>query len=319
MKNLEKKLIGNIVPVPSFYKHNLDLDFMSLGKFLEFQIKHKVKIFYLAMAASEFEFMSETERLRITKFVANNIPKNTVLISQPIGTGSIDSQINEGKKMIEAGVDALVIKPQSLKENANFFSSKYLNRSYSPKKHDNFYIDYIYRFTNKLRKPIIYHDQPFSNGLGLSLDGIKSLINNKYVKAFKVHTSDPGHLREQYGLIKKNNLASFDGFGKTLQFWTLQWGATARHSCWSWFEPEVDNIFFDSIRKKEYSTAVKIINRESSIVKIIRMCGYPGYKYLMELSGLPFSKSRIPGEKLNLKLKPLIKKAYKDLKKIKIK
>ena len=43
MKNLEKKLIGNIVPVPSFYKHNLDLDFISLGKFLEFQIKHKVK------------------------------------------------------------------------------------------------------------------------------------------------------------------------------------------------------------------------------------------------------------------------------------
>ena len=41
--------------------------------------------------------------------------------------------------MIEAGATALVVKPQGLKENTNFFSSKYLSRSYSPKKHDDFY------------------------------------------------------------------------------------------------------------------------------------------------------------------------------------
>ena len=145
---------------------------------------------------------------------------------------------------------------------------------------------------------------------------IKILIKNKYLKGFKVHTPDPGHLREQYNFINDNNLASFDGFGKTLQFWTLQWGATARHSCWSWFEPEVDNLFFNYMKEKNFSKAVNIINRESPIVKVIRMTGYPGYKYLMQLSGLPASKSRIPGESLNLKVKITIKEAYKSLKKI---
>lgn len=318
MIKIDKNLTGNIVPVPSFYKDNLDLDLSRLGKFLEFQINHKVKNFYLAMAASEFEFMSESERLKITKFVSNNRPKNSILISQPLGSGSISSQIDEGKRMIEAGVDALVIKPQPLKENANFFSSKYLMRSYSPERHDNFYIECLEKITSAIKKPVIYHDQPFSNGLGLSLEGIKLLMKNRYIKAFKVHTPDPSHLREQYDLIKMNKLASFDGFGKTLQFWTLQWGATARHSCWSWFEPDIDDLFFKSVKNKNFNTAIEIINRESPIVKIIRITGYPGYKYLMKLSGLPFSKSRIPGEKLSTKHMKLIDYAFKKLKKIKI-
>ncbi len=317
MKNLIKKLNGTVVPIPSFYKNNLEIDLTKLGKFLEFQIKNKVNNFYLAMAASEFEFMSQQERLQITKFVSENIPKKSILISQPIGSGSIKSQIDEGKKMIDAGADALVVKPQSLKENSNFFSSKYLMRNYSPLRHDNFYVKYLETFTSELKSPIVYHDHPFSNGIGLSLSGIKLLMKNKYIEAFKVHTSDPGHLREQYGLLN-NKLASFDGFGKTLQFWTLQWGATARHSCWSWFEPKIDQLFFDSVRQKDFKTAVKIINRESPIVRIIRSTGYPGYKQLMEISGLPFTKSRIPGENSMYKFRSLIKKAYIQLKKTKI-
>ena len=317
MKNLSKDLLGTIVPVPSFYKNNLELDLKKIGKFLEFQLKNKINNFYLAMAASEFEFMSENERIEVTKFVSKIIPKQSILIAQPLGSGSYNSQLDEGKKMIDQGVDALLIKPQPLKENANFVSSKYLMRSYSPRRHDSFYIDYMKKFAQAVKFPLIYHDQPFSNGFGLSLNGIRSLIKNKHIKAFKVHTSDPGHLREQYGILK-NNVASFDGFGKTLQFWTLQWGATARHSCWSWFEPEIDILFFNSLKNKDYNTSIKIINRESPIVKIIRQTGYPGYKLLMALSGLPFSKSRIPGENLNPKLKSSIIKAHKNLKKIKI-
>ena len=64
MKNLIKKLNGTVVPIPSFYKNNLEIDLTKLGKFLEFQIKNKVNNFYLAMAASEFEFMSQQYKLQ---------------------------------------------------------------------------------------------------------------------------------------------------------------------------------------------------------------------------------------------------------------
>ena len=317
MLNLKKKLIGNIVPVPSFYKDNLEIDFDNLGKFIDFQQNNDVKIFYLALSASEFEFMSEEERVRITKFISGKISKKSILLAQPLGSGSLYSQIVEAKKMIEAGATALVVKPQGLKENTNFFSSKYLSRSYSPKKHDDFFINYMNKFSSNTKFPIIFHDHPFSNGFGLSLPAIKRLMNNKYIQGFKVHTADPSHLKNQYQILKKNK-ASFDGFGKVVQFWSLQWGATARHTCWSWFEPKLDNAFFKNMKEKNYKKAINIINRESPIINAITLTGFPGYKELMRLAGLPHTKSRIPGEKLNSKHKKIIIKAYKDIKKIRI-
>jgi len=317
LKNLKKNIEGIILPVPSFYKNNLSIDFDKLKRFLNFQIKRNIKNFYLASTASEFEFMSESERIEITKSVAMTIGKDKVLLAQPIGSGSILSQANEGLKMMEVGASALVIKPQPLKENANFFGSKYLSRSYSPNKHDQFYINYMNKIINLVKCPIIFHDQPFGTGIGLSLDAIKKISKKKFIEGFKVHTQDLNHLKNQYEIIK-NKKVCFDGFGKTTQFWTLQWGAKAMHSCWSWFEPEVDLKFFQFMKKKKFEKALKIIFRETPVINAIRSSGFPGYKELMRLGGLPNTKSRIPGEKLSNKNKNLINKAFKEIKKIKI-
>ena len=316
-KKLKKNLEGIILPVPSFYKKNLSIDLNKLGKFLEFQIKKNIKNFYLASTASEFEFMSEHERIEITKFIASKISKDSFLLAQPIGSGSIASQANEGLKMIEAGASALVVKPQALKESANFFGSKYSLRSYSPKKHDKFYINYMNKFSDIVRSPIFFHDQPFGNGIGLSLNAIKKISMNKSIVGFKLHTQDLNHLKNQYENLKKNYIC-FDGFGKTTQFWTLQWGARAMHSCWSWFEPEFDIKFFQLMKKNNYNKSLKIVNRETPIINAIRDSGFPGYKELMRLSGLPFSNSRIPGEKLSFKNRLIISKAFKEIKKIKL-
>ena len=91
-----------------------------MGKFIDFQQDNDVRIFYLALSASEFEFMSEEERVKITKFISSKISKTSILLAQPLGSGSLHSQIVEAQKMIEAGATALVVKPQGLKENTNF-------------------------------------------------------------------------------------------------------------------------------------------------------------------------------------------------------
>lgn len=316
MNTLKKKIEGIILPVPSYYKDNLNLDFDKLKKFLDFQIERNIKNFYLASTASEFEFMSENERIEMTRFIASTIGKDHVLLAQPMGSGSILSQANEGLKMMEAGASALVIKPQPIKESANFFGSKYLLRSYSPKRHDRFYINYINHIANIVKGPIIFHDQPFGNGIGLSSQAIKEISKNKFIDGFKLHTQDLNHLKNQYENLKKK--MCFDGFGKTTQFWTLQWGAKAMHSCWSWFEPESDLKFFQLMKKRKFKEALKIINRETPIIDAIRSSGFPGYKELMRLTGLPHTKSRIPGERLSQKNKDIINKAFREIKKTKI-
>lgn len=316
MSKLKKNIEGIVLPVPSFYKNNLDIDFNKLKIFIEFQIKRNIKNFYLASTASEFEFMSGSERVEITKFIASIIGKDKSLLAQPMGSGSILSQANEGLKMMEVGATALVIKPQAVKESANFFGSKYALRSYSPKRHDSFYINYINKISKIVKSPIIFHDQPFGNGIGLSSHAIKKISDNKFIDGFKLHTQDLNHLKNQYEILKKK--ICFDGFGKTTQFWTLQWGAKAMHSCWSWFEPEVDFKFYKLMKKKKFNDALKIINRETPIIDAIRSSGFPGYKELMRLTGLPQTKSRIPGETLSKKNKTVIIKAFKEIKKNRI-
>ncbi len=315
-EKLKKNIEGIILPVPSFYKNNLSLDFDKLKIFLEFQLNKNIKNFYLASTATEFEFMSEEERVAMTKFISSIIGKDRVLLTQPIGSGSILSQAYEGLKMIEAGSNALVIKPQPVKESANFFGSNYAFKSYSPKRHDRFYINYVEKILKIVKCPIIFHDQPFGNGIGLSSFAISQISKNKFVEGFKLHSKDLNHLKNQYEMLKSN--FCFDGFGKTTQFWTLQWGAKAMHSCWSWFEPEVDLKFFELMKKRRIQEALKIINRETPIINAIRFTGFPGYKELMKLTGLPSTKSRIPGEKLNKKSQKIISNAFKDIKKVRV-
>ena len=203
MSKLKKNIEGIVLPVPSFYKNNLDIDFNKLKIFIEFQIKRNIKNFYLASTASEFEFMSGSERVEITKFIASIIGKDKSLLAQPMGSGSILSQANEGLKMMEVGATALVIKPQAVKESANFFGSKYALRSYSPKRHDSFYINYINKISKIVKSPIIFHDQPFGNGIGLSSHAIKKISDNKFIDGFKLHTQDLNHLKNQYQQLNK--------------------------------------------------------------------------------------------------------------------
>ena len=105
---------------------------------------------------------------------------------------------------------------------------------------------------------------------------------------------------------------------KQHSFGLFQWGAKAMHSCWSWFEPEADLMFFQLIKQKKFKEAIKIINRETPIINAIRKSGFPGYKELMRLRGLPHTRSRIPGETLDKKNQIIINEAFKKIKKMKI-
>jgi dihydrodipicolinate synthase/N-acetylneuraminate lyase len=115
-------------------------------------------------------------------------------------------------------------------------------------------------------------------------------------------------LRKVYGEFG-DRLVCFDGFGKTIQFWSLLWGATARHTCWSWFDPETDNQFMACMQSEDLKGAVQIINNEWPIAEAIARTGFQGYKYIMKLMGLPAGPVRIPGEEINQEQKEMIKNA----------
>jgi len=309
---IKNRIKGNVVPVPAQYNRDLSINHEAYKEHVQFLVNAGIKVFYLAMSASEFDFMSVKERVAVTKTVASSLDNDCILLAQALGGHWIDDQIDEAKMMLDSGAHAIVVAPHGIKEGNKFFSSFYSKSSYDSERHDDFFFNYMETFSIKTHAPIVYHDKPFKSGKGPSMSLLLKLADIENIVGLKEHVSDPLTLKKIYSTLG-DRLSCYDGFGKTIQFWSLQWGATARHTCWSWFDPKSDIKFVDSIRNKDLKKAADIINTEWPIAEAICSTGFQGYKYIMELCGLPAGPVRIPGKSLSEHERKLIQTASREI------
>ena len=309
---IKRKLRGNIVPVPGQFHDDLSINISAYQEHVRFLIDKGIRCFYLAISASEFDYMTENERVAVTRAVADTLSDDCLLIAQALGGHWIDEQIDEAKKMIDSGADAIVVAPLGIKEGNKFFSSFYARASYSPERHDDYYVEYMERFARETNAPLIYHDKPFKSGKGPSMDMLARIISIENVVGLKEHVPDPLTLQKVYSTFGKK-VACYDGFGKTLQFWSLQWGASGRHTCWSWFDPERDIEFVNVIESGDLNRAAAIIISEWPVAEAISQTGFQGYKYIMKRMGLPAGPCRIPGEELTRHHEELLDDAISKL------
>ncbi len=196
---IRSRLKGNIVPVPAQYQEDLSVNYSGLQEHMQFLISKGVKNFYLAMSASEFDYMTSDERVAVTECVVKTLKSDCILIAQALGGHWFDEQLAEAKRMVDAGADAIVIAPRGLKEGGKFFSSNYLRGKYEPERHDDYFVNYIEKIARDTKSSIVYHDKPFASGRGPSLEMLNRIVAIDNVVALKEHVSDPGVLRKVYG------------------------------------------------------------------------------------------------------------------------
>jgi 4-hydroxy-tetrahydrodipicolinate synthase len=300
---LLKKVCGEIVPLPAQFNDDLSLNLDGMRIHLEFLIDQGVKNIYLALAASEFDLMTMEERLKVTEAVVKTVNGRAIILAQPVGGRWIDDQIEEARAMIDLGAGLLVVKLMDLKENQKFFSSKYRKCGYISEYHDDFFIDCLERIGRVSGGYIILHDKPFR-----SFEYLDKVTALDSVVGIKTHEEDPWRRHEIYTRYGKD-LICFDGMGKTNQLWSLLWGARARHTCWSWFDPKTDQEFTSYVKDGKINEAVDIVNREWPVVTAILSTGFHGYKVIMSFMGLPSGPVRIPGGNITEKEKKMLKEA----------
>jgi len=303
---------GNIVPIPGMYNsdHTINLD--SYKDFIEKKISDGDRIFYLAKSASEFKYMSEFERLEISRVIGRYAEQEGIFVlGQPLGSGSISSEIEEAKKMSELGISALVVLPASPVMSGKFFSCHYDKAGFSAEKHGQYYVDYMHQFSQNISNPIIFHDAPLSNNLGLPIEYLKEIMSLDGVDGIKAHSPDPSSINMIYKNFSDSKFC-FDGFGKTHQFWSIRWGAKARHTCWSWFDSLTDQKFYDSMITQDYKSATEIIDKEWNLAMEIKKTGFAGYKEVMRLNNLHDNNlTRVPGLKVSKEESKKLESAFK--------
>ncbi len=307
-----QKLKGTVVPVPAQFHDDLTLHLDAYSEHIAFLLAHDVKIFYLAHSASEFGYMTQQERFTVAEKVVSAVGGKGIVIVQAVGGNWIDEQIQEGRELFARGAAALVVKPIEIREGGAFFHCKYTRGGYAPDRHDEYYVEYMTRFAEETGGPLIFHDKPFSSGQGLSMDALGRIVSIPAVVGIKAHVGDPCTRQAIYSRFG-DSVACFDGFGKTLEFWSLLWGASGRHSCWSWFDPDHDNDFYEAMMQGDLSRAVALVNREWPLAHVIRRTGFRGYKEVMHLVGLPSGPVRLPGEELNRAQRLSIREAAREV------
>jgi dihydrodipicolinate synthase/N-acetylneuraminate lyase len=292
-----------IVPISVAFKKNHEIDYNNTKIHINFLLDQNVKIFYLAQSASELERMSKTERIKIAKFVSKIIHKKAKLILQPLVHTHIDDQIDEAKKLIKLGCDALVIKPLREKGKQDFYSRRFKLSEYNPARHDNYYISYMNEICSKLPIPIIFHHDDINNSCGLNLDTLAKILANKKIVALKEHNKS---LKSRNKIYKKfgKKLICYDGFSKADFISSYIHGARAKHSNFSWFEPKWDLLFMKCLKNKRYKLAKKMCDIENDIKNSIIQTGYAGYKELIKLSKILkiSGHTRMPGCNITGKL-----------------
>jgi dihydrodipicolinate synthase/N-acetylneuraminate lyase len=307
-QDLIKNIKGNIVPLPAQFNDDLSLNLKGMEQHLQYLIDNKVKNIYLALAASEFRLMTLDERLSITKMVVKISNSQVNILAQPVTGNWVSEQAEEAKQMIDLGADVLVVKLMELKENQKFFSSGYRKANYDKSYHEDAFIEQLKTIADYSKGYIILHDKPFR-----SFEYLDKVTNLDCIVGIKSHEEEPFRRYEMYRLFGDDYIC-FDGLGKTNQLWSLLWGAKARHTCWSWFDPVGDQKFYDYVNNKDINSAVELVNREWPITNAILSTGFRGYKYLMELKGLPSGPTRIVGEQnLSNKEKQILSEAFQAM------
>lgn len=309
-----------IVPISIVFKKNLEIDFKNTKKHILYLLKKNVKIFYLAQSASELERMSQKERIRVAKFVTDCIKNKAKLILQPLVYTHIEDQVNEAKKLINLGCHAIVIKPLREKGKQDFYSTRFRMSEYNSKRHDYFFYNYMREICKKLPVPIIFHHDNINNGKGISLKILEKILSNKKIIALKEHNKI---LKTRNKIYKKfgKKLVCYDGFSKLDFVSSYKNGASAKHSNFSWFEPEWDRLFIKLLKEKKYHLIKKFCEIEDIIKKIIISTGYAGYKELIKNKNIlnVHGYTRMPGCNLTKKQRDLIKKSFMKFSSEKIK
>lgn len=302
-EELVKKVCDEIVPLPAQFYDDLSLNLDGMRTHVEFLIEHGVKNIYLALSASEFELMTREERLKTTEMVVRTVNGRATVLAQPVCSGWVDEQVEEARAMADSGVDILVVKLMDLKKEQKFFSSRYRKCGYIPHDHDEFFLECLERIGRVSGGCIILHDKPFR-----SFEYLAKVVALDFVVGIKTHEEDPWRRHEIYTRYGKD-LICFDGMGKTNQLWSLLWGARARHTCWSWFDPGTDQEFTRFVKEGRIKEAADIVNNEWPVVNAVLSTGFHGYKIIMGLMGLPTGPVRMPGGMVGKVEEEMIKEA----------
>ncbi|MBE9462615.1 dihydrodipicolinate synthase family protein [Dyadobacter sp. UP-52] len=270
------------------YDDNSKIDFNKVSRLIDFYLAAGAKGFFANCLSSEMFYMSDEERIALTKHVVKYINGKVPVVS----TGSFGETIKEkalfAKKIHETGVDAVILISGHLAEKDQ--SDDVLIENFEK----------MFTLTGNMRLGTYECPLPYKRIISPKV--FSFLVSNKRMIYHKDTSEDINQIRAKLDICRGTQMEFYDAHSATA-LEALQNGAKGLSPISGNFYPEIHSWLCENANNPSKSADASWIQNEIANMEPVISKFYPvSSKYFLQKRGLPISlicrsnKTQIPAE-----------------------
>jgi 4-hydroxy-tetrahydrodipicolinate synthase len=284
MKNIRKTVHGPVIPLPTPFTKEFEVDYDSLFRYVEFLVENGIKNVMTTVGTSRFNLLTDDEVKKVNETVVKAAAGKAITIVANPTTGGTRQAIDFAKHAEQIGAD--------------FFLAYYPERFYGD---DNTY-DYFKSINDAVNIGILIHEMPARNGYGpgtiqYSIALLDKLLGLNNILGFKEEALDAEHSNKIVARYK--DTAVIIGAGGGMSRYLLRdhkLGSKAFLGGIGNFIPQLELDFFEAITSGNQSLAEKIVNEIELpyFTKVVPVGWHPSLKAALSLMNLMPAYERPP-------------------------
>jgi dihydrodipicolinate synthase/N-acetylneuraminate lyase len=282
------KITGPVVPIPTPFKDNEDVDYDVLALYVSFLCSKGIKTVMTTVGTSRFDLLSMNEVKKINETVVKAAKKDTITIVANPSHGSLK--------------DALLFAKHAEDIGADIFLAHFPDRYYG----EDVVFDFFATIANSIKIDILIHETPLKNGLGggcqhYSTDLLARLFEIKNIIGVKEEALDLAYSEKIVKMFSDRVVIIGAGGGMSRYLRDYWLGSKAYLSGIANFYPELELEFYEAMQNKNYEKAYKIVHdiEKPFFEATVPMGWHRCLKEALNICGLAPSYERLPMKQIS--------------------
>lgn len=280
------------------YKQSGQVDYETLSKLMDFYQAAGVKGFFANCQSSEMYFLSEEERLSVTRHVVKRVNGAMSVVATGSFGDTLEAKAEFSKKIYHTGINAVIMISSlfvKAEENDDVLVSNF---------------DKFFSLTDNI--PMGTYECPAPYKRILSPYVFKYLLGTNRMVYHKDTAIDFEKVKGKLELCKNNRIEFYDACVANTMY-SLQAGAKGMSAISGNFYPEILVWMCNNSTNPDKQADVKFIQEQLTKTEDIISKNYPlSSKYFLQKRGLPIEiASRVPSTPLTTEQKQALDDTYK--------
>ena len=298
MNKFLEKVVGPVIPIPTPFTANEEVDYAALSTYVDYLVSHGIKNIMTTVGTSRFNLLTDEEIKKVNQTIVEAAKgKAITMVANPI-TGGTRNTIAHAKHAEEIGADLFLV----------YFPERYYGE-------DNTY-EYFRLIAESVKMGILIHEMPMRNGYGgpavqYSLKLLEKLLIIENIVGLKEEALDAEYSNYLVEALSEKAVIIGAGGGMSRYFERdFARGSKAFLGGIGGFVPALELSFFEYLTRGQKEKAEKIVREIEKIYfeKVVPVGWHPSLKRALALKELLPKYERAPMKMLNENEESIVRK-----------